>query len=87
MFPGGDEVEDSAHGRLGEQRLLVQVHDPVLVVQEVLVLLQTELERARLVQRARLALVRGVHHGLHHALVKLGQVDWVVRHNLHSEIS
>ena len=58
-----------------------------LVVQEVLVLLQTKLERARLVERARLALVRGVHHGLQHALVKLGQVDRVVRHNLHSKIS
>ena len=31
MFPGGDEVEDAAHGGLGEQRLLVEVHDPVLV--------------------------------------------------------
>ena len=58
-----------------------------LVVQEVLVLLQTKLERARLVERARLALVRGVHHGLQHALVELGQVDRVVRHNLHSKIS
>ena len=50
MFAGRDEIENSSHAGLGQESLLVKVHDPVLVIEKILVLLQTELESPGLVK-------------------------------------
>ena len=51
VFARRDEIENSPHTRLGEESLLVKVHDPVLVIEKILILLQTELESPGLVER------------------------------------
>ena len=49
MFVGRYEVHDPADTGLGEQGLLVEVDDPGVVLQDVVVLLQAVLQSSRLV--------------------------------------
>ena len=81
VFSRRDEIENSPHARLGEESLLVKVDNPVLVIQEILILLQTELEGPGLVQGSRLGFIGRVHHCLHHSFVCC-QINWIVCHNL-----
>ena len=57
------------------------MNNPVLIIEEVLVIFQTVLKSSGLVESSSLGLVCGVHHCLHHSLV-VRQVDCIVSHNL-----
>ena len=61
------------------------MNNPVVVLQDVVVFLQTELQGPSLVQSPGLGLVCGVHNCLHHFLLFL-QIDRFVCHNLNTNI-
>ena len=50
VFAGVDEVHDASDSAVSEKGLLVKMHDPVIVPQHVLVLLQAVLEGPGLVK-------------------------------------
>ena len=75
------EVEYAAQRAVGQHRLLVQVHDPVVVAQHVHVVLERVLESARLVAAIGLGAVRGGHDDLAHARV-LRHADGLEVHGL-----
>ena len=81
VFSRRDEIENSSHARLGEESLLVKVYNPVLVIEKILILLQTKLEGPGLVQSSRLGFIGRVHHCLHHSFICC-QINWIVCHNL-----
>lgn len=78
------KVEYAAHRTLREYGLLVEMHDPVFVVEQVDLVLERVLKRSRLVATARLGRVRSRHDDLAYARV-LRQVDVLVGHHLHYE--
>lgn len=78
------KVEYATHRALGQNGLLVEMHDPVLVVQHVHVLFERVLKRPRLVATTRLARVRRRHDDLAYARV-FRQVDVLVGHDFHDE--
>ena len=81
VFARCDEIENSPHARLSEESLLVKVHDPVLVIEKILILLQTELEGSGLVEGPGLGFIGRVHNCLHHSFICC-QINWIVCHNL-----
>lgn len=59
-----DEVDDASHRVLGEQGLLVQVHNPIAVVQHIHRVLETVLQGPGLEERSGARLVLLGHHNL-----------------------
>ena len=81
VFASRDEIENSPHARLSQESLLVKVHDPVLVIEKILILLQTELEGSGLVEGPGLGFIGRIHNCLHHSFICC-QINWIVCHNL-----
>lgn len=85
MFALEQKVQDAADRWVREYGLLVQMHDPVIVVEQIDVVLERVLEGPWLVATVGLGAVGVGHHDLADPRV-LGQVDRLVGDHLHDEL-
>lgn len=85
MLAVQDEIDDAAHRVLGEQCLLIQMNDPIVVVQHIHRILEAVLEGARLEQGAGSRLVLLGHDNLANASM-LRQMHRLVRDDLDQEV-
>ena len=79
------KVQNAAQRALGQQRLLVQVDDPVVVVQKIHVVLESVLQGARLVSGVCLGAVFARYHYLSDTGVT-GQVQGLVSDDFNDEL-